>query len=41
MAKFDKIYKDIVETIDKYGIWSEGNVRTNMLMVLLPIIKVI
>lgn len=28
MAKFDKIYKDIVETIDKYGIWSEGNVRT-------------
>lgn len=28
MAKFDKIYKEIVETIDKKGIWSEGNVRT-------------
>ena len=22
MAKFDKIYKEIVETIDKKGIWS-------------------
>lgn len=28
MSKFDKIYKDIVETIDKKGIWSEGQVRT-------------
>ena len=27
-AKFDKIYKDIVDTIIEKGIWSEGNVRT-------------
>ena len=27
-AKFDKIYKDIVDTIVEKGIWSEGNVRT-------------
>ena len=28
MCTFDKIYKDIVETIDKRGIWSKGEVRT-------------
>lgn len=28
MARFDKIYREIVETVDKHGIWSEGNVRT-------------
>ncbi len=28
MAQFDEIYKDIVNKIDKEGIWSEGNVRT-------------
>ena len=27
-AKFDKIYKNIVDTIAEKGIWSEGNVRT-------------
>jgi len=27
-ARFDKIYKDIVDTIAEKGIWSEGNVRT-------------
>lgn len=27
-SKFDLIYKNIVNTIEKYGIWSEGNVRT-------------
>ena len=27
-AKFDKIYKEIVDTIVEKGIWSEGNVRT-------------
>ena len=28
MSKFDKIYKDIVKTIDEKGIWSSGKVRT-------------
>ncbi|MGL5962956.1 MAG: thymidylate synthase [Fusobacteriaceae bacterium] len=28
MAKFDKIYKDIVKTVDEKGIWSQGEVRT-------------
>lgn len=28
MSKFDKIYKDIVKTIDEKGTWSEGKVRT-------------
>ncbi|MGF6906565.1 thymidylate synthase [Fusobacterium sp. PH5-44] len=28
MSSFDKIYKDIVNTIDKSGIWSSGKVRT-------------
>ena len=28
MCTFDKIYKDIVETIDKRGVWSKGEVRT-------------
>ena len=28
ISKFDIIYKEIVETIAKKGIWSEGNVRT-------------
>lgn len=28
MSKFDRIYKDIVKIIYKYGIWSEGKVRT-------------
>lgn len=27
-ARFDKIYKDIVDTIAEKGIWSKGNVRT-------------
>lgn len=27
-ARFDRIYKDIVDTIAEKGIWSEGNVRT-------------
>lgn len=27
-AKFDKIYKNIVDTIAEKGIWSKGNVRT-------------
>lgn len=28
MSTFDKIYRNIVETIDRDGIWSEGEVRT-------------
>ena len=28
MSKFDEAYKDLVNTIAKKGIWSEGNVRT-------------
>ena len=28
MGKFDKIYNDIVKTINEKGIWSKGNVRT-------------
>ena len=28
MGKFDKVYKEIVETINEKGTWSEGNVRT-------------
>ena len=41
MAKFDKIYKEIVETIDKkeYGVKEMS--EQNMLMELLPIIKAI
>jgi len=27
-ARFDRIYKDIVDIIAEKGIWSEGNVRT-------------
>ena len=41
MAKFDKIYKDIVETINNNGIWSEGMLELSMLMGLQLIIKVI
>ncbi|MGL4253754.1 MAG: thymidylate synthase [Fusobacteriaceae bacterium] len=28
LAKFDKIYRDIVKTVDRDGIWSQGEVRT-------------
>ena len=40
-AKFDKIYKEIVDTIAEKGIWSKGNVRTKYADEQLHIIKVI
>ena len=40
-AKFDKIYKEIVDTIAEKGIWSEEMLELNMQMEQLHIIKAI